>query len=87
LFGIEAQVIDEAGKPITHDNQAMGEIVLRGHWIMEEGIAKGKIISWMLPDFVGFYDESPKTSVGKFDKIAIRKRLDEFLEKAKKMSG
>jgi fatty-acyl-CoA synthase len=189
MFGIEAQVVDEAGKPVPQDNQTMGEILLRGHWIMEEyfndpektaaswrdgwfhtgdaakvdtdgyiiiadritdvirsgaemvptvllenltanadyvleatyvgvpdekwgerpmaliklapgaqakeedvweflkeeGIAKGKITSWMMPDFVGFYDDIPKTSVGKFDKIAIRKRLDEFLAKAKKM--
>jgi fatty-acyl-CoA synthase/3-hydroxyacyl-CoA dehydrogenase len=54
-------------------------------FLKEEGIAKGKITSWMLPDYVGFYDDIPKTSVGKFDKIAIRKQLDEFLAKAKKM--
>ena len=29
-------------------------------------------------------DEIPKTSVGKYDKIAIRKKMDVFLEKAKK---
>jgi non-ribosomal peptide synthetase component E (peptide arylation enzyme) len=39
----------------------------------------------MLPDYVAFVDEIPKTSVGKFDKIATRKRLDEFLAKAKKI--
>ena len=190
-MGIEAEVIDENGKAVPHDNQTMGEIVLRGHWIMEqyfndpektfaswrdgwfhtgdaakvdtdgyiiiadritdvirsgaemvptvllenltanadfvleatyvgvpdekwgerpmamiklvpgaqataedvwkfleeEGVAKGKITRWMLPVFVGFYDEIPKTSVGKYDKIAIRKRLDEFLPKAKKLGN
>ena len=49
-----------------------------------EGIKKGKITKWMLPDYIAFIDEIPKTSVGKFDKIATRKRLDEFLSKAKK---
>ena len=190
-MGIEAEVIDENGKPVPHDNQTMGEIILRGHWIMEqyfndpektfaawrdgwfhtgdaakvdtdgyiiiadritdvirsgaemvptvllenltanadfvleatyvgvpdekwgerpmamiklvpgaqataedvwkfleeEGVAKGKITRWMLPVFVGFYDDIPKTSVGKYDKIAIRKRLDEFLHKAKKLGN
>jgi acyl-CoA synthetase (AMP-forming)/AMP-acid ligase II len=189
--GIEAKVIGEDGKPVPHDNQTMGEIILRGHWIMEqyfndpektaaawrdgwfhtgdaakvdtdgyiiiadritdvirsgsemvptvllenltacadfvleatyigvpdekwgerpmamiklapgaqvkeedvwkflkeEGVAKGKITSWMLPTFVGFYDDIPKTSVGKYDKIAIRKRLDEFLKTAKKLGN
>ena len=55
-------------------------------FLKEEGVTKGKITNWMLPDFVGFYDDIPKTSVGKFDKIAIRKRLDDFLAKAKKLS-
>ena len=50
-----------------------------------EGIDKGKITKWMLPDFVAFVDDIPKTSVGKFDKIAIRKKLNEFLAKAERM--
>lgn len=50
-----------------------------------EGVEKGKITKWMLPTFVAFVDEIPKTSVGKFDKVAIRKRLDEFLAKAKQV--
>lgn len=188
VAGIEVQVVDEHGKPVPHDNQTLGEIVLRGPWIMgqyykdpartavawrdgwfhtgdvakvdqdgyiiiadritdvirsgaemiptvllenltatfdyvleatyvgvpdekwgerplalvkpvpgaeiserdiyrfleEEGVARGKIAKWMLPDFIAFCDDIPKTSVGKFDKIAIRKRLDEFLARAKK---
>ena len=30
-------------------------------------------------------DDVPKTSVGKYDKIAIKKKIDEFLAKAKRM--
>ena len=50
-----------------------------------EGIDKGRITKWMLPDFVAFVEDIPKTSVGKFDKIATRKKLNEFLAKAKRM--
>jgi len=64
--------------------QAKEEDVIQ--FLKDEGLAKGKITHWMLPDFVGFYDDIPKTSVGKYDKITIRKRLDEFLAKAKKMT-
>jgi fatty-acyl-CoA synthase len=185
---IEAEVIGEDGQPVPHDNETIGEILLRGHWIMEqyykdpertatawrdgwfhtgdaakvdeegyiiivdritdvirsgsemvptvllenltcnadfileatyvgvpdekwgerpmalvkrlpgsdkteqdvltylqeEGVDKGKLAKWMLPDYVAFCDEIPKTSVGKYDKIAIRKRLDEFISRAKK---
>ncbi|MEW6185943.1 MAG: long-chain-fatty-acid--CoA ligase [Thermodesulfobacteriota bacterium] len=186
---IDARVIDENGNDIPHDNETIGEIVLRGHWIMEEyykdpektaaawregwfhtgdaakidtdgyiiiadritdvirsgsemvptvllenltsnadyvleatyvgvpdekwgeipmavvklmqgaeqkeedvleflqkeGVEKGKITKWMLPVYVAFVDEIPKTSVGKYDKIAVRKRMDEFVSKAKKV--
>jgi len=189
MLGIDAEVVDEDGNPVPHDSETVGEIVLRGHWIMEqyfkdpertaeswrdgwfhtgdvatvdeegyitiadritdvirsgaemvptvllenltamadfvleatyvgvpdekwgerpmgivklvpgatesetdimkfletEGIEKGKITRWMLPDYIAFVDDVPKTSVGKYDKIAIKKNLDEFLSKAKKV--
>ncbi|MHA2007374.1 MAG: long-chain-fatty-acid--CoA ligase [Promethearchaeota archaeon] len=50
-----------------------------------EGVDKGKITNWMLPKLVAIVDEIPRTSVGKFNKIAIRDNLDEFLTKAKDM--
>jgi acyl-CoA synthetase (AMP-forming)/AMP-acid ligase II len=50
-----------------------------------EGVEKGKLTKWMLPDFITITDEIPMTSVGKYDKLAIKKRLDEFLAKAKKV--
>jgi len=54
-------------------------------FLKAEGVEKGKITQWMLPDYITFTDEIPKTSVGKYDKIAIKKRLDEFLSKAKRV--
>ncbi|MBN1382761.1 MAG: long-chain-fatty-acid--CoA ligase [Deltaproteobacteria bacterium] len=186
---IEARVIDEKGNDIPHNNETIGEIVLRGHWIMEQyykdpektaqvwrdgwfhtgdvakideegymiiadritdvirsgsemvptvllenltgnaefvleatyvgvpdekwgeipmalvkklpgateteedvltflqttGVDTGKITKWMLPVYVAFVDDVPKTSVGKYDKIAIRKKIDEFMAKAKRV--
>jgi fatty-acyl-CoA synthase len=186
--GLEVQVVDEQGKPVPHDNATVGQIIIRGPWIMmeyynepeksadvwydgwfhtgdvakvdqddyiiiadrmsdmirsgaemvptvllenltasaefvleatyvgvpdpiwgerplaivtlvpgaketekdllkyleTEGVEKGKITKWMLPDFILITGTIPKTSVGKFDKIAIRKSLTDFLSKAKK---
>jgi len=188
-LAIDARVIDDSGKDVPHDNETIGEIVLRGHWIMEkyynepertatswrdgwfhtgdaakvdmdnyiiiadritdvirsgsemvptvllenltcnaefvleatyvgipdekwgeipmalvkmvpgskekeedilkylqaEGVDKGKITRWMLPVYIALIDEIPKTSVGKYDKIAIRKRITEFMNKGKKV--
>jgi fatty-acyl-CoA synthase len=38
---------------------------------------KPRVAKWWLPDQVAFIDEVPKTSVGKFDKKVLRKRLAE----------
>ncbi|MFX1265764.1 MAG: long-chain-fatty-acid--CoA ligase [Promethearchaeota archaeon] len=54
-------------------------------FLEKEGVAKGKITKWMLPDYVCLCNEIPKTSVGKFDKIAIKKRLNELLTSSKKV--
>ncbi len=36
-----------------------------------------RVAKWWLPDEISFIDEVPKTSVGKFDKKVLRKRLQE----------
>jgi fatty-acyl-CoA synthase len=38
---------------------------------------RSRVAKWWLPDEVAFIDEVPKTSVGKFDKKVLRKRLEE----------
>lgn len=189
LPAIDARVVDEKGNDVPHDNETIGEIILRGHWITEqyfkepektaqawrggwfhtgdaakvdqdgyiiiadritdvirsgsemvptvllenitsnadfvleatyvgipdekwgeipmalvkvmpgmnkkeedvidflqkEGVDAGKITKWMLPVYVAFVDDVPKTSVGKYDKIAIRKQIENFKAKAKKV--
>lgn len=52
-----------------------------------EGVEKGKITKWMLPDYILIADEIPKTSVGKFNKLEIKKNLDTYLAKAKKIKS
>ena len=37
----------------------------------------GRVAKWWLPERVEFIDEVPKTSVGKFDKKVLRRRLAE----------
>jgi fatty-acyl-CoA synthase len=54
------------------------------NYLQSEGVKKGKITSWMLPDYILITSKIPKTSVGKFDKIAIKKQLSELLSMAKK---
>ena len=50
-----------------------------------EGVETGKMAKWMLPDFIAIVDDIPKTSVGKYDKRAVKKGLEGFLSQAKRM--
>jgi len=50
-----------------------------------EQCERGKLARWMLPDYIAIVDEIPMTSVGKFDKKEIKKRLNEYLAKAKRV--
>jgi fatty-acyl-CoA synthase len=54
-------------------------------YLEEEGVNKGKITKWMLPDYVLITDDIPKTSVGKFNKKLIKEELNTFLKRAKRM--
>jgi acyl-CoA synthetase (AMP-forming)/AMP-acid ligase II len=51
--------------------------------LMVEGVDKGKITKWMLPDYVLITNDIPKTSVGKFNKLAINQNMSDFVAKAK----
>ena len=47
-----------------------------------------RVAKWWLPDEFAFIDEVPKTSVGKFDKKCLRRRLKEGeLEDRVKVGG
>jgi len=54
-------------------------------YLETEGVDTGRITRWMLPDYVVITDQIPKTSVGKFDKITIKKEMQSFLDKAEKV--
>jgi acyl-CoA synthetase (AMP-forming)/AMP-acid ligase II len=51
--------------------------------LQQEGVDKGKITRWMLPDYVLITNDIPKTSVGKFNKLAINQDIGKFLAAAK----
>src|SRR4051794_27160619 len=58
-----ACVVRKAGSSVTADD------------LIEH--LRPRVAKWWLPDEISFIDEVPKTSVGKFDKKVLRKRLQE----------
>ena len=69
-------------KLVPNSNKTEEDLI---EFLKTEGVEKGKITKWMLPKLVAIVDEIPRTSVGKFNKVEIRKNLDTFLLKAKDM--
>ncbi|MFZ6647495.1 long-chain-fatty-acid--CoA ligase [Undibacterium sp. TJN25] len=55
-------------------------------FLIGHGVDTGKITRWMLPKLVAITSDIPKTSVGKFNKKAVREQLGRFLAMAKDMS-
>jgi acyl-CoA synthetase (AMP-forming)/AMP-acid ligase II len=55
---------------VTRDDAKLDADAMRG-------FLEGRVAKWWLPDRVEFIDEVPKTSVGKFDKKALRARFAE----------
>jgi len=35
VFGVELEILDDDGKPLPHDGKAQGDLVTRGHWILD----------------------------------------------------
>ena len=53
-------------------------------YLKTEGVEKGKIAKWMLPDYILITNDIPKTSVGKFNKLFIKENMASLSVRSKK---
>ncbi|GAA5237022.1 long-chain fatty acid--CoA ligase [Verticiella sediminum] len=51
-------------------------------FLFEHGVQTGRITKWMVPRLITLTDDIPRTSVGKFNKKAVRDRIDEYVAQA-----
>ena len=35
VFGVDLEILDDEGNPLPHDGEAQGDLVTRGHWILD----------------------------------------------------
>lgn len=35
VYGVELEILDDSGNPLPHDGEAQGDLVTRGHWILD----------------------------------------------------
>ncbi|MDB5760843.1 MAG: AMP-dependent synthetase [Burkholderia sp.] len=56
-------------------------------FLLKHGVETGKITRWMLPRLVAITRDIPKTSVGKYNKKAVRDQLERYLAIATDVSS
>ena len=56
-------------------------------FLVEHGVNTGKITRWMLPRLIAITRDIPKTSVGKYNKKAVRDQLERYLAIATDVSS
>jgi fatty-acyl-CoA synthase len=56
-------------------------------FLVKHGVETGKITRWMLPKLVAITRDIPKTSVGKYNKKAVRDQLERYLAIATDVSS
>jgi acyl-CoA synthetase (AMP-forming)/AMP-acid ligase II len=56
-------------------------------FLVRHGVETGKITRWMLPKLVAITRDIPKTSVGKYNKKAVRDQLERYLAIATDVSS
>ncbi len=42
VFGVELEILDDEGNPLPHDGKAQGDLVTRGHWILDSYFRKSR---------------------------------------------
>ncbi|MGR3608367.1 MAG: long-chain fatty acid--CoA ligase [Sulfitobacter sp.] len=40
VYGVELEILDEAGNPVAHDGKTQGDLVTRGYWILDSYFRK-----------------------------------------------
>ncbi|SIE97938.1 long-chain-fatty-acid--CoA ligase [Mycobacteroides abscessus subsp. abscessus] len=76
--GLEMKAVGKDGE-VKWDGKEMGELAIRGPWIASEYYKDDRTAKWWLPDEILFMEEIPKTSVGKFLKMALRDQVQQQL--------
>jgi acyl-CoA synthetase (AMP-forming)/AMP-acid ligase II len=81
--GLEVEVVDEEGKPVIHDGQAMGEIVMRGPWVMEKYYKNPEKTSEVWVD--GWFHTGDVATIDDQDFIAIADRKSDVIRSGSEM--
>ncbi|MFX1503113.1 MAG: AMP-binding protein, partial [Promethearchaeota archaeon] len=83
LPGLEVEVIDESGNPIPHDNSTIGEIIIRGPWVMEKYFKNPEKTAEVWYD--GWFHTGDVAKIDEDDYIIIADRMSDIIRSGSEM--
>jgi acyl-CoA synthetase (AMP-forming)/AMP-acid ligase II len=83
VLGLEVEVVDENGKPVPHDNRTLGEIVIRGPWVMEQYYKNPGKTAEVWRD--GWFHTGDMATVDEEDFVVIADRMSDVIRSGSEM--
>ncbi len=81
--GLEVQVVDEKGEPVNRDSETIGEIVIRGPWVMKEYYSNPEKTAEVWHD--GWFHTGDVATVDEEGYIVIADRLSDVIRSGSEM--
>ncbi len=81
--GIEVEVVDENGKSVPHDNKTLGQIVIRGPWVIEKYFKNPEKTAEVWYD--GWFHTGDVAKVDEDDFIIIADRMKDVIRSGSEM--
>lgn len=75
-WGVELEVMDDAGNPLPHDGEAQGALMVRGHWILDSYFQK--TVDETLTD--GWFDTGDVATLDPDGYLSIKDRSKDIIK-------
>ena len=83
VIGLEVDVVDDNGKPIPHDNESLGQIVIRGPWVMEKYFKNPEKTADVWHD--GWFHTGDMAMIDEEDYVVIADRMSDIIRSGAEM--
>ena len=76
VFGIEIEIVDEAGHPLPHDGESAGALLVRGPWVVERYFKSAASAC----DAQGWFDTGDVATIDRFGFMRITDRKKDMIK-------
>lgn len=83
VLGLEVEVVDDKGNPVPHNNKTIGEIIIRGPWVMERYYKNPEKTADVWHD--NWFHTGDMATVDEEDFIVIADRMSDVIRSGSEM--